>query len=44
MNGGESMGTDKITIIGIGEVPTVNNPGRTQRDIIYDTCMEMGGK
>ena len=34
------MGTDKIAIIGIGEVPTANNPGRTHWDIIYDTCME----
>ena len=34
------MGRDKIAIIGIGEVPTANNPGRTHWDIIYDTCME----
>jgi len=34
------MGKDKIAIIGIGEVPTANNPGRTHWDIIYDTCME----
>lgn len=34
------MGADKIAIIGVGEVPTANNPGRTHWDIIYDTCME----
>ncbi len=30
----------KIAIIGIGEVPTQNNPERTHWDIIYDTCMQ----
>lgn len=34
------MEKDKIAIIGIGEVPTANDPGRTHWDIIYDTCME----
>lgn len=34
------MSKGKIAIIGIGEVPTTNNPGRTHWDIIYDTCME----
>jgi acetyl-CoA C-acetyltransferase len=34
------MGADKIAILGIGEVPTANDPGRAQWDIIYDTCTE----
>lgn len=34
------MSNAKIAIIGIGEVPTRNNPNRTHWDIIYDTCME----
>ncbi len=29
-----------MAVVGIGEVPTQNNPNRTHWDIIYDTCME----
>ncbi|MBI5843646.1 MAG: thiolase family protein [Deltaproteobacteria bacterium] len=34
------MKSDKIAIIGIGEVPTRTMPERSRWDIIYDTCME----
>lgn len=34
------MSKGKIAIIGIGEVPTGNMPGRTHWDILYQTCME----
>lgn len=34
------MGKKNLAIIGVGEVPTGTYPGRSQWDIIYETCIQ----